>query len=389
MIKIKTKDKKKRILGGIRNTLFLSIKGDKGGTGKSTFSRKFAMALAKNGLNALIFDFDEQQNTSKILESDKTVLTINYMFDPKNAKTLTEKSILKIIKFVKVKWSSNSITIVPGTDSIESDVRYIQDSFFKKNRQYAGCWDMESFFEKFIINPLREYFDIVLFDLPPGLSTTSQFSQLVMKIVNCIVQPIDGESALEGCLSTIEWLRRETEIRDDKPDCLFVMSRYSPDTKLIEMTEFSNKKYALNTIHGILLNSFPDHTLHNGVKELSSARAESTKNRNRKDSYSDACIELIQMLNDKRRRNICDVISDNPKTINEFEENIQKYKRNNKPLITLSNIQFVPYNRIKRNVRQLYKEGKSIEQIQKKYYHLTKEDIRSIIRGARNFATKY
>jgi len=389
MIKIKTKDKKKRILGGIRNTLFLSIKGDKGGTGKSTFSRKFAMALAKNGLNTLIFDFDEQQNTAKILESDKTALTINYMFDPKNAKTLTEKSILKIIKFVKVKWSSNNITIVPGTDSIESDVRYIQDSFFKKNRKYAGCWDMETFFEKFITNPLREYFDVVLFDLPPGLSTTSQFSQLVMKIINYIVQPIDGESALEGCLSTIEWLRRETEIRDDKPDCLFVMSRYSPDTKLLEMTEFSNKKYALNTIHGILLHSFPDHTLHNGVKELSSARAESTKNRNRKDAYSDACIELIQMLNDKRRRNICDVISDNPKTINEFEENIQRYKRNNKPIIMLSDIQFVPYNRIKINIRQSYKEGKSTEQIQKKYHHLTKEDIRRIIRGIRNVATKY
>lgn len=377
-MKVKTRDKQKRVYSNInRECVLMSFKISKGGVGKSTLTLKFAREQAQKGKKVVILDFDEQQNITKMLECNEKFKNLSDLLDKKELKNITDKNILELVKITDIKGLRGQISILPGSDTIESDFRYLED-IFNKGKVVGDCYTLIDFFKKYIVNPLNEFYDIILFDLSPGLTSMSILSQLTLHCIDFLVCPIDGEGAIVVIANTLEWLQKETQIREKWPDCLFIMCRYQKDTKALKFKKYNNIE-SLNTWHAILLKTFPNHTLHTGAQETQKMRGESTKNFTRRDVYTDPCRELMLKIDDKSRRNICDIINENPELLVEFQKNIDEYIRYNKPKIKTLIPQFISFNKIKINILKNYKKGRTVDELSKTNKHLTKKEIENII----------
>lgn len=155
----------------MRNTI--AVMNTKGGVGKSTLVLALAETLsAEHGKNVLVIDSDAQATASNML------MTVNDLFRlQRDGLTIVDFLVAKVLRGEDAKWSDFVIRDVSDVDDARSVYLMPSDmqlTLFERevSKDSAHSKLRASIAE--VLNAVREVFDVVLIDCPPGLSVLTE-----------------------------------------------------------------------------------------------------------------------------------------------------------------------------------------------------------------------
>ena len=155
-----------------KKAVTIIIGNQKGGVGKTTNTYLIAYTLAKLGIKTLVCDLDPQSNSTKALiltksQNSNEIMTID--------KTLMWGVQQRDLKDLPVSIIEN-LDLLPSYIDFEDFAKYL---YKNTSNEYEETHLLEPLFE-----PLKEYYDIILIDVPPlSLEVTSNavmFSDYVL-----------------------------------------------------------------------------------------------------------------------------------------------------------------------------------------------------------------
>ena len=128
----------------------IAIANQKGGVGKTTTTINLASALARENLNTLIIDLDEQANATIGLDIGREFVKVS-SYDLLTSDIKIEDTILQI---------DEKLSIIPSSSKLANIVEKL-----------IGLEEKERLLEK-ILNSVKDNYDFILLDCPPSLSVT-------------------------------------------------------------------------------------------------------------------------------------------------------------------------------------------------------------------------
>ena len=168
----------------------VSITNQKGGVGKTTTSRILLEGLQKKGLKLLAIDTDKSMNLSSLFHYNDNGKTI---FDLLQGTDFSECII----------HTSEGIDLIQGDSRVSLiEAQELETNFFRRR-----------------IEPLRQYYDIILIDTSPDLN---KMNTLSMTASDSIIIPMFADyfsmQGLAKLINTIEATRNYTENKSLKID---------------------------------------------------------------------------------------------------------------------------------------------------------------------------
>ncbi len=128
----------------------IAIANQKGGVGKTTTTINLASALARENLNTLIIDLDEQANATIGLGIGREFVKVS-SYDLLTSDIKIEDTILQI---------DEKLSIIPSSSKLANIVEKL-----------IGLDEKERLLEK-KLNSVKDNYDFILLDCPPSLSVT-------------------------------------------------------------------------------------------------------------------------------------------------------------------------------------------------------------------------
>ena len=128
----------------------IAIANQKGGVGKTTTTINLASALARENLNTLIIDLDEQANATIGLDIGREFVKVS-SYDLLTSDIKIEDTILQI---------DEKLSIIPSSSKLANIVEKL-----------IGLEEKERLLEK-KLNSVKDNYDFILLDCPPSLSVT-------------------------------------------------------------------------------------------------------------------------------------------------------------------------------------------------------------------------
>lgn len=128
----------------------IAIANQKGGVGKTTTTINLASALARENLNTLIIDLDEQANATIGLGIGREFVKVS-SYDLLTSDIKIEDTILQI---------DEKLSIIPSSSKLANIVEKL-----------IGLEEKERLLEK-KLNSVKDNYDFILLDCPPSLSVT-------------------------------------------------------------------------------------------------------------------------------------------------------------------------------------------------------------------------
>ncbi len=204
----------------------ISVGAGKGGVGKSTISKNFAISLATAGYKTLIVDGDVQANTThRLCESKVNVSLMNFK---KAIDNNTEFSISEIIK--ETIWEN--LSIIPSSSNIEE----------LNTKTFSGTEDDFYYLEKFQneIENLREYFDFIVFDT--NVMPHSFLTHNAINVSDLIIISVDYFESIDGLEKYIN-----------------IVNNFGEKEIKILQNKYVNKDEISEEIEGLLIEDFKKH----------------------------------------------------------------------------------------------------------------------------------
>lgn len=155
----------------MRNTI--AVMNTKGGVGKSTLVLALAETLsAAHNKNVLVIDSDAQATASNML------MTVNDLYRlQRDGLTIVDYLVAKVLRDEDAKWSDFVIRDVSDVDDARSVYLMPSDMqltlFEREVSKEAAHGKLRASIAE-VLNAVREIFDIVLIDCPPGLSVLTE-----------------------------------------------------------------------------------------------------------------------------------------------------------------------------------------------------------------------
>ena len=181
----------------------LAVSNQKGGVGKTTTAVNLSAALARHKQRVLVIDLDPQGNASSGLGYPRSEVTAG-IYDA----LMGEKS----IDAVRLP-TSHRLEVVPATrDLVGAELELVGEE--GRERRLAE-----------VLAPVRDQFDWILIDCPPGLGLLT-LNALVA--ADGVLIPLQAEYyAMEGLaelLQTLQWVRRSLNPRLEREGVLITMT---------------------------------------------------------------------------------------------------------------------------------------------------------------------
>lgn len=139
----------------------------KGGTGKTSIAYSFAIRANLYGARVLCIDLDQQGNLTHAFSVDPNIVPVMIDVVKNNAEL-----------------SDGIVNISPGLDLFPSRI----DNAILDNEIMLGRFPLEQLYLK-IIEPIRENYDLIIFDCPPALGHSVASSTLASDIIISPVTP--------------------------------------------------------------------------------------------------------------------------------------------------------------------------------------------------------
>lgn len=149
----------------------------KGGTGKTTNSALISYHLAKKGYKTLIVDLDPQANATSLLLKTAQNEREEVITFPKTLMTaISEKNLSQIITPIM-----DNLYLLPGFADFTSYPLFLEKEFPNSQRDRI-------FFLKSLIEPIKEQYDYIIFDVPPTLSIFTDSAMATSDYIIIVLQ---------------------------------------------------------------------------------------------------------------------------------------------------------------------------------------------------------
>jgi len=155
----------------MRNTI--AVMNTKGGVGKSTLVLALAETLAaEHKKNVLVIDSDAQATVSNML------MTVNDLFRlQREGLTIVDYLVARVLREDDAKWSDFVIRDVSDIDDARSVYLMPSDmqlTLFEREVSKEGAHGRLRSSIAEVLNSVRDVFDVILIDCPPGLSVLTE-----------------------------------------------------------------------------------------------------------------------------------------------------------------------------------------------------------------------
>jgi cellulose biosynthesis protein BcsQ len=171
----------------------LSIMNNKGGVGKTTVATWLSQGLAIIGKKVLVIDNDKQHNLTNALSTIQHVKTIRDLYQLQDF-TLVNELLTECV----YETSIDNLFYIPSTAQLS----------------YQDIIDTEIWKNVFEYSSLKHFFDVVIFDNPPG-SDHLQASTLLC--CDTVVIPTELKTkATEGLFELYNWLTESMSFTPEK-----------------------------------------------------------------------------------------------------------------------------------------------------------------------------
>ncbi len=194
----------------VRKTAIISLANLKGGVGKTTIAANIGAALASDGLRVLLIDLDHQSSLTNLCltpTEKRDVLVshkyIDNLFDGGGDLTALNKCITRL----EVKTGEGQLYLAP----VHEDFADVENRLMTRWHSGLSHEDVRFRLRGALHSArLREFYDIVLIDCPPRL-TTGTVNALAASDYVLIPVLLEGTSA-EGVPRILGWLKRFQEV---------------------------------------------------------------------------------------------------------------------------------------------------------------------------------
>lgn len=203
-----------------KNIIFHCLKG---GAAKTTLAYNTAYRLSQLGTRTLLVDLDKQANATYTFDVEKPELVF---IDVIRERCKVSEIVVSVSEF---------LDLVPS--SLDNARLEVELSQLRKNQRM---------FYRNLFAPIRDNYDVVIFDLPPDLSHNTYLSTLFADTI-CIPTTADEYSVygMKLTLSSIEGIR--SEYLDLKQDIFIIWTKFDSREKsglhyITSFKDFGNVK---------------------------------------------------------------------------------------------------------------------------------------------------
>jgi len=160
-----------RVGAAMRNTI--AVMNTKGGVGKSTLVLALAETLSmEHGKNVLVIDSDAQATASSML------MTVNDLYRlQKDGQTLVDYLVARVLRETPAEWTDFVVRDVSDVDDARSVFLIPSDmqlTLFEREVSKEGLHARLRSTIAEIVTAVRNVFDVILVDCPPGLSVLTE-----------------------------------------------------------------------------------------------------------------------------------------------------------------------------------------------------------------------
>jgi chromosome partitioning protein len=260
----------KSVLPGQRKTRFLTVLNLKGGVGKTTLTSNLAATLSLDHTKRILLVDIDFQGTLGDATVDPKYVTLQREKADTADRLLTPASVVSVLPKLLVPMNGVSGSkVVLANDTLERLDYSLQARFFVDPNEEVRYFFVPHFHTDFVL----DQFDLVIFDCPPRLTTSTinalTCSDLVIiptKLdvgsVNAVPRTIDWlqtlngitQARLLGVIATQTAIRMGKLTKDDKNNYDYLkaaVAQHSPGQDLVFKTTASSSTKAANTSAGL------------------------------------------------------------------------------------------------------------------------------------------
>jgi len=295
-------------------TKTIAVMNNKGGCGKTSTVLAIGLYIVRaKGKNVLFIDVDPSSNLSQRLGVEENANITDRLDSFFREAGIDSREIAMIPKYHNIRIISKDIKlgnigILAGSRSSESEANHLENSFTGQTARntkirtgYSSIFD----FYSSKVNYYKQYFNYIIQDTAPSIEG-NQLNKLALQTADEIIIPIDGVEAAWGVRNLLGWMDNETRNLAKRPNGLFVMTKYSTDTKAVDSALNTVDKRSRNTVFSIMQKYFPEFVCDNGVRELKSIR-HSIPGFGSKTEYNVLAEEILNKIS-QPRNNILDLV---------------------------------------------------------------------------------
>lgn len=297
------------------NNKVIAVMNNKGGCGKTSTAIALGMYLARTGHNVLFWDGDPQCNLTQRLgiPNEATKKTMSTLFKKPDEKI----DIVQIMKYPHLQrvrgitGEMGIIGILPGDELSERSAKTLESDFqaYPKQTERSIGYSSTINYLNALFEEKKKYFEYIVMDTAPALQGNT-LNVLALNLANEIIYPVDSIEAMTGLGNILEWMKKETWHRQDKPNGMFSMVKYQEDVTDMKGVENSTIK---NAVFRSMKKVFKGFVCNNGVKELRSLRLghESIPGFGGITPYTMLSAEIIEKIHKTDRKNLFEFIEEN------------------------------------------------------------------------------